>query len=98
MLGGDALGLLPGVLANLPADAGLCIYHSFTLNQFPSEARQRFAGLLAEQATKRAMALIALEWREPHASLELALFENGARTDQCLAHCDAHGSWMEWLQ
>jgi hypothetical protein len=97
LLAGDALGLLPAVLASAPADAGLCIYHSFTLNQFPAEARQRFANLIAEHAAGRDMALIALEWREPHATLDLSIFQHGARADQRLAHCDAHGSWMEWL-
>jgi hypothetical protein len=97
LLAGDAIGLLPGVLASVPADAGLCIYHSFTLNQFPSEAREQFANLLTKHAAGRDMALIALEWHEQHATLDLALFENGARSDQRLAHCDAHGGWMEWL-
>lgn len=97
LLAGDALGLLPGVLASVPADTGLCIYHSFTLNQFPSAARQRFADMVAEHAAGRDLALSAMEWREPHASLDLTLFQNGARIDQRLAHCDAHGSWMEWL-
>ncbi|HEU5101989.1 MAG TPA: DUF2332 domain-containing protein [Roseiflexaceae bacterium] len=97
LLAGDAIELLPGVLANVPAESGLCIYHSFTLNQFPAEARKRLADLLAEHAAKRDIALIALEWREPHAALDLSLFLKGARADQRLAHCDAHGSWMEWL-
>jgi hypothetical protein len=98
LLAGDAIELLPEVLANVPADAALCIYHSFTLNQFPSEARERFAALLAQHATRRDLALIAIEWRETDAAVDLSLFENGARTDVRLAHCDAHGSWIEWLK
>ena len=97
LLAGDANALLPGVLANVPGDAALCIYHSFTLNQFPSEARERFATLIAKHATQRNLALIAIEWREPFPSVDLALFEDGARADMRLAHCDAHGGWMEWL-
>ena len=97
LLAGDAIELLPGVLAAIPDDAGLCIYHSFTLNQFPPQARERFAALITEHAAGRDLALIALEWHEPHASLDLSMFEDGARTDQRLAHCDAHGSWIEWL-
>jgi hypothetical protein len=97
LLAGDAIALLPGVLANIPADATLCIYHSFTLNQFPSEARERFAALIAEHAARHNLALIAIEWREPYPSVDLSLFEDGMRTDLRLAHCDAHGSWIEWL-
>jgi len=97
LLAGDAIELLPGVLANVPADAALCIYHSFTLNQFSSEARERFAALITEHAAQRNLALIAIEWREPYPSVDLSLFEDAARTDLRLAHCDAHGSWIEWL-
>jgi hypothetical protein len=97
LLAGDATALLAGVLASVPADAALCIYHSFTLNQFPSQARERFAALIAEQAAQRNLALIAIEWLETYASVDLSLFENGARTDIRLAHCDAHGGWIEWL-
>jgi len=97
LLAGDAIELLPSVLANVPANTGLCMYHSFTLNQFPSEARKHFMNLVAEHAARRDLALIALEWHESHASVDLSIFEHGARADQRLAHCDAHGSWMEWL-
>jgi hypothetical protein len=97
LLAGDAIALLPEVLANVPADAALCIYHSFTLNQFPSAARERLATLVAECAAQRNLALIAIEWREPYPSVDLSLFENGARADMRLAHCDAHGGWIEWL-
>jgi hypothetical protein len=97
LLAGDAIALLPEVLANIPADAALCIYHSFTLNQFPSEARERFATLIAACAAQRDLALIAIEWREPYPSVDLSLFQDGARADLRLAHCDAHGGWIEWL-
>ena len=85
------------MLANVPADVALCIYHSFTLNQFAAEARERFVALIAACAAQRNLALIAIEWRESYASVDLSLFEEGARTDMRLAHCDAHGGWMEWL-
>lgn len=98
LLAGDAIALLPGVLEQVPADAALCVYHSFTLNQFASEARERFASLIAECAAQRNLALIAIEWREPYPSVDLALFEAGTRVDLCLAHCDAHGGWLEWLK
>jgi hypothetical protein len=98
LLAGDAIELLLGVLERVPADAALCIYHSFTLNQFPSGARERFATLIAKCAAQRNLALIAIEWREPYPSVDLALFEAGTRTDLRLAHCDAHGGWLEWLK
>jgi hypothetical protein len=97
LLAGDAIELLPGVLANVPADAALCIYHSFTLNQFPAAARERFASLIVGHAAQRDLALIAIEWREPYPSVELSLFEAGMRADIRLADCDAHGGWIEWL-
>jgi len=36
---GDALELLPDLLLAIPSDAAVCLYHCYTLNQWPREAR-----------------------------------------------------------
>src|SRR5262249_4606296 len=97
LVAGDALDRLPGVLEHVPEGATLCVYHTFALNPVTREARDRCGALLAEHAARRTLYIRAIEWREPYPSVELTAFESGARTDRRLAHCDAHGGWLEWL-
>jgi hypothetical protein len=86
LLGGDALDLLPGVLAEAPPGAALCVVHTFVLNQLTLEGRQRFAELTAAVPFVLAMQRSPVE---PHAELRL--------DDEVLARCDPHGGWLEWL-
>lgn len=99
LLAGDALDLLPTVLPTVPADATLCIFHSFTLNQFQRAARERFGAILAEHSRQRDIYRVFIEARPgsdyPH--LGCTTFRHGVATEQTLAMCNAHGEWFEWL-
>ncbi len=98
LLAGDALATLPRALAEAPAELPVCIYHSFTLNQFSPEGRRRFAEIVAGAAAKRVLALIALEALSRASPVpELRLSLGPALTPRLLARCDAHGAWIEWL-
>lgn len=98
LLAGNALDLLPEVLATVPKDQTLCVFHTHTINQFPPEARARLAALLAEHAVGRNLYQISIEWLgEGYPRLELVAFENQVRTAHLLAYCGGHGEWLEWL-
>jgi hypothetical protein len=98
LLAGNALDLLPEVLATVPKDQTLCVFHTHTINQFPPEARSRLAALLAEHAVGRDLYRISIEWLgEGYPRLELVAFENHRRTAHLLAYCGGHGEWLEWL-
>jgi hypothetical protein len=98
LLTGNALDLLPEVLATVPKDQTLCVFHTHTINQFPPEARARLAALLAEHAVGRNLYQISIEWLgEGYPRLELVAFENHVRTAHLLAYCGGHGEWLEWL-
>jgi hypothetical protein len=98
LLAGDALDLLPEVLGTIPADQTLCVFHTHTMNQFPPEARSRLSALLAEHAAGQDLYRISIEWfGRGYPCLELASWEGGMRAERLLAHCDAHGEWLEWL-
>lgn len=102
LLKGDALDLLPEVLARVPGDVALCVYHSHTLNQFSPEARRRFRDLLAEAGATRDLYWLSSEYRptadgDLRPTLTLAAFEDGKAREQVLAYCDHHGRWLEWL-
>ncbi len=95
---GDALDLLPNVLAAVPPGAPVCIFHCFTLNQFGREAREAFDRLLRRLAAGRPVARLGLEWEDEHESpvLRLTRYRGRDAKSSLLALCDAHGSWIEW--
>ena len=102
LIRGDALDLLPGIIAGIPYDVVPCIYHSYTLNQFSIEERERFSHLLHRFAGGREQLFyISLEGiqglRGNYPQLELTRFEIGAEYHQQLAYCHPHGAWIEWL-
>ena len=95
---GDALDLLPKALAALPPEGTVCLYHSFTLNQFSADARARFLALLDRLGRERPIARIGLEWGTAEApELTLIRHDSSGAVSQRLALCDAHGGWLAWL-
>jgi hypothetical protein len=98
LLAGSALDRLPEVLATMPSDQVLCVFHTHTINQFSPKARAQLSALLAEHALGRDLYQISIEWLgTEHPRLELALFERGKHTRRLLAQCGSHGEWLEWL-
>lgn len=100
--GGDAVELLPQMIADAPADAALTVYSTVALYQFPAESRRRFFELLAETSQDRPVWLVTLELRledindaqEP--TLAITRFEGGDAKRQQLAKSSPHGWWIEW--
>jgi hypothetical protein len=98
LLAGNALDLLPAVLATIPRDYAMCVFHTHTINQFPPEDGVRLAALLAEQAVGRRLYRVAIEWLgETHPRLELIAYQDSGAREQLLAYCGSHGEWLEWL-
>lgn len=98
LVAGDALQLLPGILAEVPEDTALCVFHTFVVNQFSKEARKRLSSTLAAHAAERDVFWISVEFLgRKHPILELVSFVDGVRTRRRLARCSNHGEWLEWL-
>ncbi len=99
IMAGDALALLPSVLASVPQETTLCVFHSLTVNQFSREARERLTLLLAEWAAKRLLFRVSLEsYGGAEPLLELTTWRNDLATKQTLAVCDSHAQWLEWQE
>lgn len=101
LIAGDALQVLPAVLASIPEDVLPVVFHSHTLNQFPPAARAEFDGLLASHSQAREIWRISMEWltRPENPELEVSLYAGGARREtHTLAGYEAHGDWLEWLE
>jgi hypothetical protein len=99
IMAGDALSLLPELVAKAPPSTTLCIFHSFTLNQFAAEQRERLTALLLEFSAQRAICRLSFEQfaYERPPQLRLFSYRQGVTTEELLANGSAHGRWLEWL-
>jgi hypothetical protein len=98
VLRGDALDLLPAVLAGAPDDGCLCVFSSFALYQLGPAERDRLDRLVREAAHERAVHRLTLEWNpgdRPY--LEWEEFGAGGADRVRLAAAHDHGQWLEWL-
>lgn len=96
---GNVLDILPSVLANMPQETTLCIYHSYAMNQASANIRERIFAFIAKYATQRDLFRISLEWYTgmDQATLELFSYQQGEIQQEMLAKCESHGRWIKWL-
>ncbi len=98
LLTGDGVARLPTILAQLPAATTACIFHTYTLNQIPVEARLHLTNLLTQFSQQRPIYRVSCEWiGTPGPQLTLQQYHLGEQTETVLANCDAHARWIEWL-
>lgn len=98
ILAGDALALLPGLLAALPGKEAACVSHAYCLNQWSEAQRRRLERILRTASGRRPVGRLALEWprRGKAPQLRLYHYKDGRRTAAYLAQADAHGAWLAW--
>jgi len=98
MIRGNALDVLPDIVARVSGDAALCIFHSYTVNQLQPTDRERLTHLIQVLSVDRALYRISLEWiGTEHSQLEIIQFTASSQTHELLAYCHPHGKWIEWL-
>jgi hypothetical protein len=105
LIAGDALAVLPQVVAAAPADAALCVFHIATLAHFPVAARERFGALMAELAGRRDLFWLSSEGlglgerrRQGEYVTRLTAFQHGRKVERELAFNHQHGAWLAWLE
>jgi hypothetical protein len=100
--------MLPGVLARVPEDLALCVFHCFTTHHFTPDEIDRFNRIFDEFGTQRDFHVISLEWDregsgkpDPQKSvpLQITSVNHGKRSDLTLGLVDWRGGceWLEWL-
>lgn len=95
---GDAVRLLPELLAQAPPDATLCVFATHALYQFPHDDLIALLKTMQSYSQTRPVFFIGMEGTaDPHSELRLTAYEAGARTTLHLANCHPHGYWLEWL-
>ena len=111
LLQGDAVEVLPGALARVPADALPVVTTTWALSRFPLESRLRFLHRLDEAAADRTVAWVSAEGvgvapaiptlgDRPafgHSTIGLAVFEGSAVRAEALGRCWSQGRWLAWL-
>jgi hypothetical protein len=98
---GDACDLLPSLIEEAPTDAGLVVFASFSLYQFPREAKDRLNDILRDAGRTRPLVFLRLDGTPgspSDASVDMTLFTASAdpRTIRLLRG-HPHGLWIEWL-
>lgn len=97
LIAGDVLCILPGVLAEVPRELALCIFHTYIYQQFPESARLQLETMVEEHARERDIFFISIEWRARFPTVEIIVYRKGSRTHTLLGYCDSHATWLEWL-
>jgi hypothetical protein len=94
---GDALDLLPDVLAEIPSDQVPCVYHTIAVYQFSREMKQALEDLLTVAGLRRPVWRISFEFNGELYILSKVRYADGLREEERLASCHPHGTWLEWL-
>jgi hypothetical protein len=111
LLRGDALEVLPGALAKVPADALPVVITTWALSGFPLESRLRFLHRLGDAATDRAVAWVSVEGvgvaptiptfgdrrASGHSIIGLAVFRQSALHAEAVGRCWSRGRLLAWL-
>lgn len=93
---GDAVETLPAVLAGIPHQTLVVIFHSLALYQFSREQEEEFMGILADNAKERSLFHLSAEW-DGVKQLAILLTDCANARSIHLANSEAHGRWLEWL-
>jgi hypothetical protein len=98
---GDASNLLPAILATIPQEETLCLWHSFALNQGPLHVKESIEQTLLQASKTRPVYRVSLEvdtTKGGRPRLELFSYQGGTCSEgEWLANCAIHGENMEWL-
>ena len=100
---GDALAALPGLIAEAPADALVCVFHTAVLIYFAREQIEALGALL--EGVEREVAWIGGEAsgvlvedpRAPDARLYFALTAGRPGAMVQRGRMGHHGGWLEWF-
>ncbi len=111
LLHGDAVEVLPGAFARMPADALPVVTTTWALSRFPLESRLRFLHRLDEAAAGRAVAWVSAEGvgvapaiptlgdrrASGHSIIGLAVFDQSALRAEAIGRCWSRGRLLAWL-
>lgn len=96
---GDALELLPEIVAEVPDDRPICLFDTQVRYQFDEATRERFDALVAELGTDRELYVVSgdqsADEYEQAIDLTLTTVDDDTRTEG-LGSYQQHGKWIAW--
>jgi hypothetical protein len=97
ILRGDALALLPDVLARVPRDRAVCVYHTIAVYQFSAAMKETLDAILVTAGLRRPVWHLSFEFDgKKDYALILTQRRSGIVETRMLAVAQAHGGWIEW--
>jgi hypothetical protein len=94
---GSVFKRLPEVIAEIPPDATLCLYHTHVIYQFSPAERQQLLSLIASYGQYRDLYHISCEiLGTDEARLELTAYTGGIFDTTLLALTEGHAHKIEW--
>lgn len=91
---GDALVALPPIMADVPRDRTVCVFHSSVRYQLTSDESARLESILADGSVDRPVWQVAAE---SETGLHVTGYRDGRKDDErLLAAFDTHGRWLRW--
>lgn len=94
ILSGDALTLLPQVLARMPSQDAVCVYHTIAVYQFSAAMKAALSAILT--GAGRPLWHLSFEFDGTDYALTLTRHQDGLARTERLALAQAHGGWMAW--
>lgn len=99
IVSGDAIQLLPELIAAAPANAALCVYHTHVTYQFTPAMREQLDAALREAGLARPIARISCEQiLTDDTDLTLTRYQGGAAETRLLARTTGHANWLQWCE
>lgn len=94
---GDALELLPDVVAEIPDDRPVCLFDMQVRYQMDEAARERFSSLVADLSANRELYVVSGDRSadEYERGIELTLRSPDGETER-LGVYEQHGKWIAW--
>lgn len=97
IVAGDALQLLPDLIAAAPPEAALCVYHTHVTYQFTPAMREQLDQALRAASRRRPIARVACEQIESDdTELTLTRYHGGVAETRLLARTTGHANWLMW--
>jgi hypothetical protein len=96
IVAGDALALLPELIAAAPAEATLCLYHTHVTYQFSPEMHARLDAILRAAARERPVMRLSCEGGNGPPQLLLERRSGERHEERLLAIVSGHGTWVAW--
>ena len=95
LIEGDGVSLLPDLVAQVPTDSIVCVFHTHVANQMSDALKSTLMEHVKTISATRDVFHLYNNVSDS-GKLHLDYFLNGAKFNVILAEIDGHGRWLDW--